>query len=87
MTATLGKNAVAITTAVMTVVILIFAEVLPKTLAIARTDRFALAVARPLRLFIVILAPIVRTVQFVVWRVLAALRRQPGDRRAGDAGP
>ena len=31
----------------MTVVILIFAEVLPKTLAIARTDRFALAVAVP----------------------------------------
>ena len=33
----------------MTVVILVFAEVLPKTLAIARTDRVALAVAAPLR--------------------------------------
>ena len=33
--------------AVMTVVILIFAEVLPKTLAIARTDRFALRWRRP----------------------------------------
>ena len=42
----LGHRAVAITTGIMTVVILIFAEVLPKTLAIARTDRFALFVAR-----------------------------------------
>ena len=32
----------------MTVAILVFAEVLPKTLAIARTDRFALTVAAPL---------------------------------------
>ena len=46
----LGPRAVAITTAIMTVVILVFAEVMPKTLAIARTDRFALFVARPLRL-------------------------------------
>ena len=44
----------------MTVVILVFAEVLPKTLAIARTDRFALFVARPLRLVVSVLAPIVR---------------------------
>src|SRR5579884_3743741 len=45
--AQLGKRAVAATTAIMTVVILIFAEVMPKTLAIARTARFALLVARP----------------------------------------
>ncbi len=44
----LGDKAVAITTGVMTVLILVFAEVLPKTLAIARTDRFALTVARVL---------------------------------------
>jgi Mg2+/Co2+ transporter CorB len=66
----LGRRAVAITTGIMTVVILIFAEVMPKTLAIARTDSFALLVARPLRLVVGILAPIVATVQWVVWRVL-----------------
>ena len=48
----LGHRAVAITTALMTVIILVFAEVLPKTLAIARTDRFALFVAVPLRLVV-----------------------------------
>jgi Mg2+/Co2+ transporter CorB len=66
----LGHRAVAITTALMTVFILVFAEVLPKTLAIARTDRFALFVAVPLRLVVSLLAPIVVAVQWMVWRVL-----------------
>ena len=67
----LGHRAVAITTGIMTVVILIFAEVMPKTLAIARTDRFALLVARPLRLVVSVLAPIVASVQWLVWRFLS----------------
>lgn len=66
----LGDKAVVIATGAMTAIILVFAEVLPKTLAIARTDRFALAVARLLRILVAVLAPVVRTVQFVVWRVL-----------------
>src|SRR5580704_7650172 len=53
--ARLGPRAVAITTALMTAIILIFAEVMPKTLAIARTDRFALFVARPLRVVVSVL--------------------------------
>src|SRR6201994_3231912 len=67
----LGPRAVAITTAIMTAVILVFAEVMPKTLAIARTDRFALFVARPLRFVVSILGPVVATVQWLVWRVLS----------------
>jgi len=66
----LGEQAVAIATAVMTVLILMLAEVLPKTLAIARTDSFALTVARPMRLIVGILAPIVGAVQWIVWRTL-----------------
>ena len=84
----LGPRAVAITTGLMTVVILIFAEVMPKTLAIARTDRFALFVAMPLRLVVSVLAPIVSTVQWVVWRVLwlAGVRaeEEPGTEEAHD---
>ena len=68
--ARLGPRAVAVTTAVMTLAILVFAEVLPKTLAIVRTDRFALAVAAPLRRVVAVLAPIVAAVQWLVWRVL-----------------
>ena len=81
LTAYMGDKAVAITTGVMTVLILVFAEVLPKTLAIARTDRFALAVARVLRGLVTVLSPIVRMVQFVVWRVL----RLFGVRQEGSA--
>lgn len=73
-----GSRTVFVATAVMTVLILIFAEVLPKTLAIARTDRFALAVATPVRLVVTVLAPVVNAVQYLVWRVLAlfGLRQQ-----------
>ena len=66
-----GPRAVAVTTAVMTVVILIFVETLPKTLAVARTDRVALFVAAPLRLTVALLAPVIATVQWLVWRVLS----------------
>jgi magnesium and cobalt exporter, CNNM family len=66
-----GARAVYIATAVMTVLILFFVEVLPKTLAIARTDRFALFVATPVRFVVSVLAPVVNTVQFLVWRFLA----------------
>jgi len=69
--AQLGPRAVAVTTIVMTLVILVFAEVLPKTLAIARTDRVALLLAAPLRRVVAVLAPIVMGVQWIVWRVLA----------------
>jgi Mg2+/Co2+ transporter CorB len=84
----LGPRAVAATTALMTVVILVFAEVLPKTLAIARTDRFALFVALPLRLVVSVLAPIVGTVQWLVWRVLTPFgvgtEEEPGIEEAHD---
>ena len=66
-----GSRTVFVATAVMTILILIFAEVLPKTLAIARTDRFALTVATPVRLVVSVLAPVVNAVQYLVWRVLA----------------
>ncbi len=65
-----GPRAVAIATVVMTIIILVFGEVLPKTLAIARTDRFALTVAWPVRGAVAILSPIVSSVQYLVWKVL-----------------
>jgi Mg2+/Co2+ transporter CorB len=66
----LGPRAVAAATVIMTGVILVFGEVLPKTLAIARTDRFALTVAWPVRRAVAILGPIVSGVQYIVWKVL-----------------
>jgi magnesium and cobalt exporter, CNNM family len=80
----LGHRAVAITTGIMTVVILIFAEVMPKTLAIARTDRFALLVARPLRLVVSVLAPVVASVQWLVWRFLSPFGVRSGEEATAD---
>jgi Mg2+/Co2+ transporter CorB len=68
--AEVGPRAVAVTTAVMTLLILVFAEVLPKTLAIAHTDQLALALAPALRRVVGLLAPVVAAVQWLVWRVL-----------------
>ncbi|MDE1938828.1 MAG: HlyC/CorC family transporter [Alphaproteobacteria bacterium] len=66
----LGHRVVAVVTVLMTLLILIFAEVFPKTLAIVRTDRFALAVAGPLKYVVGVLAPVVASVQAVVWHML-----------------
>jgi Mg2+/Co2+ transporter CorB len=77
--AQLGPRAVVVTTGVMTLVILVFAEVLPKTLAIARTDRVALMLAAPLRRVVAVLAPIVAGVQWLVWRVLNLFGVGPGE--------
>jgi len=80
-----GHRTVAVTTGVMTVTILVFVEVLPKTLAIARTDRFALAVAAPLRQVVRVLAPIVATVQWLVWRVLSLFGVAPREEESTEA--
>lgn len=69
----LGHRTVLIVTILMTLLILVFAEVLPKTLAIARTDRVALTVAGAVRVVVGALGPIVGTVQHFVWRLLGLL--------------
>ena len=61
-----GGAALAGATVVMTVLILIFAEVLPKTYAISQPDKMALKVARPISLIIKVFAPIVYVVQMIV---------------------
>jgi Mg2+/Co2+ transporter CorB len=65
-----GARGVAIAALAMTAVILVFAEVLPKTLAIAHTDRFALAASAPLRPVITFFAPVVSRVRWLAWRLL-----------------
>src|SRR6185312_15457962 len=77
-----GPRAVAIVTVLMTAIILVFAEVLPKTLAIARTDRFALTVAWPVKQAVAVLGPIVGGVQYIVWKMLGLFgvrQAQEGD--------
>ncbi len=61
-----GEAGVAYATLVMTLLILIFAEVLPKTYAIRNADRLALAIAPIMRPLVVVLGPITLTIQVIV---------------------
>ena len=61
-----GPAGVLYATAVMTAVVVVFAEVLPKTIAINAPDRCALRVARPMRLTLRVLGPLLAVVDAVV---------------------
>ncbi|GJL91514.1 HlyC/CorC family transporter [Hyphococcus sp.] len=60
----------AVATATMTILVLVFAEVAPKTAAIARPDAFAMFVAPIMRWVVFVFAPITRVVQLIVRGVL-----------------
>lgn len=65
-----GGLALAAATGVMTVTVLIFAEVLPKTYAITRPDSVSLVVARPIGLLVRVASWIIKLIQFIVNLVL-----------------
>ncbi len=69
-TGLLGESGVALATLVMTVLVLIFAEVLPKTYAITNAETAASGVAPIIRVIISIFAPIVTMVRWLVRKVL-----------------
>ena len=58
-----GDSGVALATLVMTLLVLIFAEVLPKTYAITNPEEAAARVSLPIRIVILVLAPIVAMVR------------------------
>lgn len=68
-----GEAGVPIATLVMTLLVLIFAEVLPKTYALSNPDRMALTVSLPIRVIVSIFSPIVAAVQWLVRRTLKIL--------------
>lgn len=65
-----GEVGVAYATAIMTVLIVIFSAVLPKTYALSGPDRAALLVALPMRAIIVLLTPFTIAIAFVVRQLL-----------------
>jgi Mg2+/Co2+ transporter CorB len=65
-----GEVGIAYATVVVSVLIIVFAEVTPKTLAINNPDRFALRVARPLAIFVRLLAPVTVATEWVVKQLL-----------------
>jgi Mg2+/Co2+ transporter CorB len=76
-----GEPGVALATLVMTALVLIFAEVLPKTYAISTPESAAARVARPIRVVVVLLAPIVAAVRALVRGILTlfGVRTDPNE--------
>jgi Mg2+/Co2+ transporter CorB len=68
--AMVGQTGVVYATGVMTVVIVIFAAVLPKTYALVAADEAALLVAPAMRAMVVILTPFTVAIEFVVRQIL-----------------
>lgn len=65
-TAWFGEVGVLYATGVMSVLVIIFAEVLPKTVAINAPDRVSLLVARPMRFLTAILSPLLGLIEAIV---------------------
>src|SRR6185503_7977240 len=70
---TFGDSGAVIASAAMTVLVLIFGEVMPKTYAIAYPDRVALAVAPIMRALVAVFGPVVIAVEYIVKKVLGVL--------------
>ncbi|MEX0310214.1 MAG: HlyC/CorC family transporter [Tateyamaria sp.] len=65
-----GESGVALATLVMTLLVLIFAEVLPKTYAITNSETAASLVSRPISIVVLVFSPIVAAVRLLVRGVL-----------------
>lgn len=66
-----GALGVLLATVVMTVLIVVFGEILPKTLAIAKADDVARALSIPTTWVVIVFGPLARAAQFIVRKTLA----------------
>ncbi len=73
----LGNMGATASTVVMTVLVLIFGEVSPKTLAKESPEKIAMAVARPMKILIVLLQPV--NALFMLWRKLLSRMFKPAE--------
>ncbi|WP_298290852.1 HlyC/CorC family transporter [uncultured Litoreibacter sp.] len=65
-----GESGVALATLVMTLLVLIFAEVLPKTYAITNAETAAAKVSGPISVIVLVFAPVVNVVRALVRQML-----------------
>jgi Mg2+/Co2+ transporter CorB len=74
LTAWFGEVGVLYATAAMSVLVIIFAEVLPKTVAINAPDRISLLVARPMKFVVMVLGPVLTVIDVIIRGLLVLLR-------------
>ena len=76
-----GESGAVYATIIMTVLLLVFAEVLPKTVAINHPDRLSLRVARVISLFVAVFGPLLIAVEIFVRGVLKLVGVEIGHGR------
>jgi len=76
-----GEAGVAYATIVMTSLVLIFAEILPKTYAFRNADKAALVIAPPVNIFVMLLSPVTKAINYLVRGIfrLAGVKAQTDD--------
>jgi Mg2+/Co2+ transporter CorB len=73
-----GDVGVVYATVAMTVLIIVFCELLPKTAAIIAPDRYALVVARPIANVVAVLGPVLAAAEWLVHRMLVLVGLEAG---------
>jgi Mg2+/Co2+ transporter CorB len=74
-----GEVGVVYATLVMTAVIVVFSEILPKTVAINAPDRISLVVARPIALLVKVFGPLLMGIEMLVRGVLSLFGIKVGE--------
>jgi Mg2+/Co2+ transporter CorB len=77
-----GDVGVIYATALMTVLVVVFAEVLPKTIAFNAPDRMALAAARPMAMVVRVLGPVLAAIEWLVRQLLRLLGIRIGEEQS-----
>jgi Mg2+/Co2+ transporter CorB len=77
-----GPVGVVYATVVMTVIVVVFSEILPKTAAFNSPDRIALAVARPMYWFVTLFGPVLMAVEALVRWLLKHIGMTVGEDQA-----
>jgi Mg2+/Co2+ transporter CorB len=76
----LGESGVVVASLTMTVILVIFAEVIPKTYAVNNADRFAILVSRIVRVVVVLLTPLSWGLDHIVRPVTKRNKNEEGSR-------
>jgi Mg2+/Co2+ transporter CorB len=76
-----GDVGVVYATVVMTILVVVFAEVLPKTVAVNDPDRIALLAARPMQVVMRLLSPVLAAIEALVRGIMRLAGARIGDQR------
>jgi len=74
-----GDVGVVYATIIMTILVVVFAEILPKTAAFNTPDRIALAVARPMQIIVTVFGPVLMAIEALVRWLLKHVGMTVGD--------